>query len=422
MLIEFQVENFRSFRERQTFSMVAGAFPEHLENNTFEPPLKNFARLLRSAAIYGANAAGKTNLLRAIQFMKALVTQSASTVAPNPYTPFRLSQKTRGAPSCFQIAIAHNGARYEYSFSLSPERVESEWLIEYRSASARSKGREIFNRSWNKKKKDYDWKYSPTFKGERASWSKSTRPEALFLSTAVQFNSEELRPIFEWFQKRLIVIVDEISLNESLTVSLCEKSGGKESLIPFLREADLGISDFSVERKQMPPGGIVLHTKPVMIAQRDPTAALEVVTVTTAHMADNKELVGFNFDDESSGTQILFKTAGAWLNALSNSEVLLIDEIDRSLHPVLAKFLIGKFHTSKANPKNAQLICTTHNTTFMEQDLFRRDQIWFAEKDQFGASKLYPLTDFSPRNDEVLERWYMRGRYGALPNLPSDAD
>jgi uncharacterized protein len=136
-----------------------------------------------------------------------------------------------------------------------------------------------------------------------------------------------------------------------------------------------------------------------------------------AHRSEDQEMVSWDFNDESSGTQILFRTAGAWLNAISNSEVLVIDEIDRSLHPYLARFLIKKFHSSRTNPKNAQLLCTTHNTGFMDQEMFRRDQIWFAEKDRSGASRLYPLTDFSPRNDEIIERWYMRGRYGALPLL-----
>jgi hypothetical protein len=145
-----------------------------------------------------------------------------------------------------------------------------------------------------------------------------------------------------------------------------------------------------------------------------------VVKVSLSHSTDNPdESIALDFNEESHGTQTLFKTAGAWLNVMSNGEVLLVDEIDTSLHPLLVRFLIQRFHSDNTNPRNAQLIFSTHNTSLLDQEtLFRRDQIWFVEKDSDGASKLYPLTDFKPRTDEALEKWYMRGRYGALPILP----
>jgi uncharacterized protein len=148
--------------------------------------------------------------------------------------------------------------------------------------------------------------------------------------------------------------------------------------------------------------------------------APSMVKVTLSHLTDNPdEPAALDFNEESHGTQTLFKTAGAWLNVMSNGEVLLVDEVDTSLHPLLVRFLIERFHSSKINPRNAQLIFTTHNTSLLDQEeLFRRDQIWFIEKERDGSSRLYPLTDFKPRNDESLERWYMRGRYGALPILP----
>jgi hypothetical protein len=422
MLIEFEVENFRSFKGRQVFSMVAGVFPEHADSNTFDPELGGFDRLVRSAVVYGANAAGKTNLLRAIQFVKALVLNSASAPSSQyPHNPFKFSNTASKTPSRFQITFARSGIRYEYGFTMGPTRIEAESLIEHTRSRSRTRGRTMFERSWNKRAEKYDWKFSPHFKGQRVVWSESTRPDALFLSTAVQLNSDQLRPAFEWFQKQLIVVVDNVSLNESLTLTLFDEPKGKERLIPFLREADLGIADVTMRREQVPPGGLVLQSAPPMIAQRSGSPTPEIITITLSHLSEGSGMpVGLDFNEESSGTQILFKMAGAWLNAISNSEVLLIDEIDRSLHPFLTRFLIKKFHSSITNSKNAQLLCTTHNTSLLHQELFRRDQVWFTEKDRSGASKLYPLTTFSPRNDEVLERWYMRGRYGAVPVLTQD--
>jgi AAA15 family ATPase/GTPase len=416
MLIELQVDNFRSFKERQVFSMVAGQTPDRLEENTFDPGLKNFPRVMRSAAVYGPNASGKTNLLRALQFMKTVVEKSAEKKARYAYNPFKLSQATRDAPSSFQITFVRNSIRYEYAFALGREKVESEWLVEYAQSPVRTKGRLVFDRKWNAAKNDYDWRWSKSFKGQKSTWSKSTRPDALFVSTAVQLNSDELLPVFEWFQKQLFVIVDDVSLNATLTVELSSKPGGKESLIQFLQEADLNISDFQIKREHIMPG-VRMSAKPLLLMQQQPDGLLEGITVTTDHPADDNSSVTFDLNDESSGTQLLFMSAGAWLNVLQNSEVLIIDEVDKSLHPHLARFLIQKFHDSRTNPANAQLICTTHNPLLME--LFRRDQIWFTEKDKLGASKLYPLSDFKPRNDEVLNRWYMRGRYGALPILPT---
>ena len=414
MLIEFQVENFRSLRGRQTLSMVASPATEH-PNNTFDSGLKGFDRFLRSAAVYGPNAAGKTNLLRALQFVQERVINSANKSSQYPYNPFKFSNATRLAPSEFQVSFVQYGIRYEYGFRMGSRRIEREWLVEY----VHPRGRMMFERKYNQRSDKSEWKFSSYLKGQRSTWSEATRPDALFLSTAIQLNSEQLATVFEWFQKRLVVIVGPTSLNTSLTLQLLDDPRFKERLLPFLREADLNITDVQVQREPLPAsGGIIVGGSPPMIHIQGNAASM--VKVTLSHLTDNPdESVALDFDEESHGTQTLFKAAGAWLNVMSNGEVLLVDEIDTSLHPLLVRFLIQRFHSEKTNPRNAQLIFTTHNTSLLDQEeLFRRDQIWFVEKERDGASRLYPLTDFKPRNDEVLEKWYMRGRYGALPLLP----
>jgi hypothetical protein len=153
--------------------------------------------------------------------MKSMVLSSAATATSvYPYSPFKFSRKTRQAPSEFQIAFAQDGARYEYAFTMGPERIEKERLIEYAPSRVRAKGREMFVRTWDRQKKDYAWKFSSFLKGQREVWSKSTRQDSLFLSTAIQLNSVQLRPVFDWFQKRLVVVVGNVSLNQSLTLSL----------------------------------------------------------------------------------------------------------------------------------------------------------------------------------------------------------
>jgi AAA15 family ATPase/GTPase len=416
MLIEFKVANFRSFRKCQTFSMVAETFSEHAETNTFDPGLTSgFGRLLRSAVVYGPNAGGKTNFLRALQAMQRFVIESAGSprgTAP-PHTPFRFSASSRQEPSEFQVTFVQNRIRYEYGFAIDSRRVRKEWLVEY----VNPRGRTIFERTFDSKHEEYDWKFSPFLRGQRALWSESTRDESLFLSTAVQLNSKQLLPAFEWFQKRLVVIAGATSLNSSLTLQILRESEGKQRILPFLREADLGITDLTISREIITPESVILQNAPIIDhVPGEPRPSL--VKVTFAHQTEEADAsVGLDFSDESSGTQLLFRRAGAWLNVFANGEVLLIDEIDASLHPVLTRFLVKKFHNTSTNPHNAQLLFSTHNTSLLDQELFRRDQIWFVEKGDDGASKLYPLTDFKPRNNEALERGYLHGRYGALPIL-----
>jgi hypothetical protein len=421
MLIEFQVKNYRSFRDHQVLSMVAGRFTEHIDANTVAAEIPGFDRFLRSSVIYGANAAGKTNLLRALQLMQTLVLNSAAAPPASvlPYDPFKFSKSSRREPSEFVVAFAESGTRYEYGFAFDAERIHEEWLVEY----VHPRGRTIFERAFNAKTRKYDWKFSEFLKGHRSLWSESTRPNALFLSTAIQLNSKQLLPVFEWFQKRLVVITGFASLNPTLTIKLLESPGGKAKVLPFLQEADLGITgiEFTREPMAIQPGTIMIGGAS-LIEQMPGNRVPNLLKIKLAHAGEGNEQIGMDLSDESAGTQVLFRSAGAWLQVWENGEVLLVDEIDTSLHPLLTRFLISKFHSQSSNPKNAQLIFSTHNTSFLNQDVFRRDQIWFVEKEVDGSSRLYPLTDFSPRNDEVLDNWYLRGRYGALPVLNESAN
>lgn len=402
--------------------MVADKGSEHRETNTFSPHVKRFDRLLASAAIYGPNAAGKTNLLKALQFMQFVVVNSAQQVATTlaQYAPFKFDLLTRQAPSEFEVTFgdSESGSSYQYSFSLDAERIHKERLVEYKATRPSL----IFDRSYvGKKTTEYDWEFGNSFKGNRIVWRDSTRKDALFLSTAAQLNSTQLLPIFTWFQKRLVPIVGASTFNANLTLQILSQPGGKERLLPFIREADFTVADVEVQREPIKFENLLLRAGlPMQLPLLDAGAPNEPpmqAKVTFSH--GTKDPVQIDLSDESNGTQALFKTAGAWLNVIANGEVLLVDEIDTSLHPLLVKFLIDRFHSPETNPCHAQLICTTHNTMLLSQEVFRRDQIWFVERDDSYASRLYPLTNFSPRKDEVIERWYMRGRYGALPILTS---
>jgi hypothetical protein len=342
----------------------------------------------------------------------------APPTAEAPYDPFQLSSDTRQASSEFEISFVQDNVLYKYGFKMSSKRVFEESLLEYPA----NRGRHLFSRRFLEGRNEYEWSFSPFLRGNRALWRDSTRENALFLSTAAQLNSGQLLPVFAWFQRRLVMIPGIASFNAALTLRLLATPEGKRRILPFAREADLGIADIQIQREPFPNiagRGAAMLIRPsdqVFLDQPTPNAPPEMVKVSFAHKAnDGSENIQFDFQHESNGTRALFMSAGAWLNVLQNGEILLFDEIDTSLHPVLTRFLIQQFHSNETNPNGAQLICTTHDTTLLDADIFRRDQVWFVEKDLGGSTRLFPLSDFSPRSNEALERGYLRGRYGALP-------
>ena len=419
MLVEFSVANFRSILDRQSFSLVRGKGDELQDSNTFNLEVANKLSLLRSAAIYGPNASGKSSFRIALETMQEIVVESASTYKPGtrlPITPNQLSRHSRISPSEFEVVIVVDNVRYQYGYTAAVDRVHEEWLL----AFPKGRPQHWFTRTWNEGSDEYDWGFGNHLTGERQIWSKSTRDNALFLSTAAQLNSDQLQPIYNWF-KRFLHITGSGGWSLSFSASLCEEATNKVRVLDFLRAADLDIDDVVVESRSFDVKSIgddLPETLKEVIAHN--LKDKEVFEIRTQHMGDDGEHVLFDIDDESNGTQKLFALAGPWIDTLSEGYVLVIDELNASLHPRLVKFLVSLFHSNKTNAKNAQLIFTTHETSILDQEIFRRDQIWFCDKGKKSTTSLYPLTDFSPRKHrENLELSYLSGRYGALPRIRS---
>lgn len=393
MLVEFRVQNFLSFKELQTFTMVKSKCSERLVNTFSIMPKKEFS-LLKSVAIYGPNSCGKSNFLKALSVMKGIVTTALQHGLKLPLTPFRLNPETATQPTEFEVSFIICDVKYQYGFSASSEQIFDEWLFAFPAG----RPQKWFERVWDTESGKHLWKFGQFLQGSKKLWLQSTRENALFLSTAVQLNSEQLKPIFEWFSKTLRIVGTE-GLSSNSTARFCVKDG-KERVLKFLKAADFNIEDIRVEENN-------LATEPTY-------------EINTVHIDSYGKSVLFNFRNESSGTQKFFSFAEPILNILSNGSVLCIDELNVNLHPKLVQFLVELFHDPKANPKNAQLIFTTHDTTILTQEIFRRDQIWFCDKNKEQASFLYPLSDFSPKKGkENLELGYLSGRYGALPLIHS---
>jgi AAA15 family ATPase/GTPase len=427
MLVEFSAENYRSIQEKQTLSMVAADNETMLDSNTFPVPDNDDLRLVTSAAIYGPNASGKSNLLKAIQVLKNLVIKSASRMQTGdklPVEPFRLNSETAKKPSSFEVIFIHDDIRYEYGVSLNRERVFEEWLIAYPNEIQQN----WFSREYlpdNPKfqtDEGYKWSFGKGLKGEKKRIQRFVRSNSLFISHAAQNNHPQLTEVFDFFENEInITSSTEVQLRElDLSIRMCEEDNNfREQIVNLLSEADIGISDIRLESGES-INNMQLLIKNLFIPEFEYQEieegdTIEIMKVITIHkMNDSNSEIELEMSDESAGTRRLFNIAGYLLWVLECGEVLIIDELDRSLHPVLSKALLKMFNNPEINKNNAQLIFTTHDTTLLDGEIFRPDQIWFTEKDN-SMTKLYSLFDFRPREDESLQKGYLLGRYGAIP-------
>jgi AAA15 family ATPase/GTPase len=423
MLVEFSVENYRSIQEKQTLSMVAAEDETMLDSNTFPVPDNDDLRLVTSAAIYGPNASGKSNLLKAIQVLKNLVINSASRMQTGdklPVEPFKLNRETAKKPSSFEVIFIHEKIRYEYGVSLNRERVFEEWLIAYPNEIQQN----WFSREYLpdnpelKLDEGYKWSFGKGLKGEKKRIQRFVRSNSLFISHAAQNNHPQLTEVFDFFQDKINIL---IHIDTPYILDDSNNTNFQNQIAKLLSEADTGIADLKMESTPETLNSSLTHfiqqemeNRGINITMKDITDVGKLDVITIHKMNDSDQEVEFDIDDESDGTQRLFEIAGYWLYVLEYGEVILIDELDRSSHPVLSKALIKMFNNPEINKNNAQLIFTTHDTTLLDCEIFRPDQIWFTEKDN-SMTKLYSLFDFRPREDESLQKGYLLGRYGAIP-------
>lgn len=408
MLIEFSVTNFRSIKETATLSLVASPFTEHEESHVIAA--EGNLRLLRSAVIYGPNASGKSNLLKAYDVMHTIVTGSAKSQRGEklPVVPHLFDVATSNQPSEFEITFISKGVRYQYGFSATTERVVEEWLFAY----PKGRSQKWFHRAYDHESEKYETTYSEKLLGPKQIWTEATRENTLFLSTAVQLNSKQLTPVYDWFDTKGALI----GIREGYpqyTASLCAKKNPKSIILNLLKSTDLDIKDLKIKEdkfdlSKLPPS--------VSDEVRKEIASRTFWEIKTTHEVIGGPDVHFDLDEESDGTQKFFSLLGPILDTLANGDVLFVDELHDNLHPQMLRFIVGLFNDSATNRTGAQLIFTTHDTSLLDQKYFRRDQVWFVDKKKDHSSKLYPLSDFSPRKDrEDVGKNYLLGKYGALP-------
>lgn len=419
MLVEFSVENYRSFLKKQTLSLVASE-DEVMLDSTFAMPGSSDMRLVKSAVIFGANASGKSNLLQAISTLKKIVVTSASRMQQGDkfdLQSFRLNSQSQKQPTSFEIIFFQNQIRYEYGVVLDRNRVYEEWLIAFPEEEEQNWFDRKYNRDNPEANNGYEWYFDDKLQGENEIIKKFVRPNSLFLSHAAQNNHPQLTEVFLWFKDKL----NDIDCDDEYTVArMSEDFNFRDRVANMLKQADIGISGIKIEAEEQ---SIPEELKTLMSRIKKTVGnsvqiegKVEALSPLFKHqMNDSEEKVYFSMEEESDGTQRLFDLIGRWIDILDEGEVLIIDELDRSLHPVLSRNLVQMFNDPKINRNNAQLIFATHDSTLLDVENLRLDRVWLVEKDKKSASNLYSLLEFKPREDESLQTGYLLGRYGAVP-------
>ncbi len=416
MLIEFEVGNFLSFKDPVKLSMVAAnPIKEYLEDNTFEA---GKMRLLKSAVIYGANASGKSNLLAALEFLRGFVLNSSKETQVRQeisVMPFKFDEGTEKAPCHFEVSFLLNNYRYRYGFESDRKIIQKEWLF-----GAEKQKEEVH---FLREGENIDVRKN--FK-EGNGLEEKTRNNALFLSVVAQFNGEISGRILKWFSE-IWPIYGISEQYKNFTTKLYQTEYFHKKVMDLIKYADVGIMDIDVNENTYQISAPALLGAPLSPYESPENQDEKSFRISTTHQKFKngleKSLVKLDFaTEESEGTKKLFCLAGPLLSAMLNGDLVFIDELDAQLHPLLTRAIMRMFNSKESNPKNAQLIFTTHDTNLL-QDRFRRDQIWFTEKNNVGATELYSLDEFKSsegkkiRSDDSFEKNYIKGKYGAIPYL-----
>jgi len=414
MIISFAVQNFRSIRERREISMLktglSGSQSNYVKTSTKK-------QVLKTAVIYGPNASGKSNFIKAIQALEYLVLRSSSyklDASIEPYEPFQLDRSCLSLPVNFEISFIYEKLQYDYLVAFTDKRIEREELYFYPTNSKSLLYCRIA---------DNEMKFGDYYKGVKKTLEKMLLPNQLFLSKASENNVDVLNPAYAFFKNGLQAFATFEDYHENNFARLYAKRLAKDSNSQFSKRfnalicsLDTGI--ISVSARETEWGENALGSLPEEVKNK--IKEDYKYEIRTQHpIYDGDKIVDkqtFDVNDESKGTQSLFAIAGLALDALDSGRVLVVDEFERSLHPDITKYFIQMFHNPEINRQDAQLIFATHDISQLSNEHFRRDQVWFTKKSMYGATDIVRCSDIPGlRLGTPVDKWYSSGRLGAVP-------
>jgi len=415
MLLEFSVGNYLSLKTKTTISLLATPIKEHIYSNIFSTERYD---LLKGAVIYGANSSGKSNFIKAMSTMRRLVLQSFEQSSADELNiiPFLLNTETEKAPSYFETVFLIDNIRYRYGFEADDKHIHSEWLFE----ASKQAEKALFIRE---KDGIEVMKAFP----EGKDLEERTRDNALFLAVVDQFNGTIAKKIMKWFNNFITISGLSHEGYKGVTFAMLEDKGTQKILLNFYKKLDLGFDDLAISKKPFDPKELPNDMPEGLLKQlvTDLEGAFKIDIKTIHKKYNGKDKIAGNvkFDmrsQESSGTNKLFNISGPVFEVLNDGGALVIDELDASLHPLLTLAITKLFNSKEFNRNNAQLIFATHDTNLLNYGNYRRDQIYFIEKNKYGASEMYSLVEYKEegktiRKDRSFEKDYIEGRYGAIP-------
>lgn len=419
MLAAFALENHACFRDRQELSLHAT--PRASEIHAFDTGCPQAPRLNRVTAIYGPNGTGKSRLVQALMIVRELVLRSAHDRQDGdalPHTPFLFDRDTPERPSIFETSFIEAGTYYEYRFSHDRERIHEESLFGWPPGGRR---RLLLNRRWNPDDGDYDWAFGHSVPGPKQVWRRSTRANALLVSVAAQLNSPTFGPVVAWF-RRLDDFTTDSFPDRFTAEAILQGEDRKQRVLDLLRDSDLCVADLSTEKQARNLDSLKWDLSSGMLEDPFPSGAQSVDSFHTRFghsISGTNRLRWVDLKDESEGARRLFALAWPLIEAVEQDRILVIDGLDRNLHPLLLESLVRRLNSpdedSSSPSHRAQLVATIHDTSLLA-DALSRGQVWFTDRDRPSeAVTLTPLSDYRPRKGEALEHGYLAGRYAAVP-------
>lgn len=416
MLLEFRVKNFLSIKDEVCLDMKATNITDFGDTNLIHTERHN---VLKGAVIYGANSSGKSNLIKAMSTMRRVVFQSfeKSSTSDLNIEPFLLDTISETEPSFFEVTFLLNNIKYRYGFELTNSKIKAEWLMEAKKIAEKY----LFVRE------DDGIDVSPQYK-EAKDLEEKTRDNALFLAVIDQFNGKLASQVMMWFNNFITISGLSHEKYKTVTFEMLENNESKHSLQTFYNDLDLGFDNVEIKKKDFNtndiPDNMPENIVKVLVSDLEGKKITDVKTLHKKRNPIDNSFTDVEFDmrsQESSGTNKVFNISGPIFDVLTDGGILVIDELDASLHPLLTLSITRLFNSTEHNPKNAQLIFSTHDTNLFSYGKFRRDQIYFIEKDKNFSSDLYSLVEYKGdggikvRKDRKFEKDYIQGKYGAIP-------
>lgn len=413
MLLRFVFENFMSFKKNTVVDLEAASIREIPENTITITNTSVDLRVLKSLAIYGANASGKSNILKAFAFTRNFVLSFSNNQLKAILEPYRLDSSTEKKPSLFEVSILIDGIKYRYGFALTAEQIIKEWLY----ITEKRKEELLFERS----EQEYiiEKKFRSESEGNTVMLSKITREDTLFLSTLGQFKSEIAKKVIDWFNRSIVVFESNNQEILNYTAGLLKESFFKSRINDIVNKADLNFSSVEAELLEL-SRRTGFSTGFIAALYEDKLSDYRIKTAHTKY-AGNKVSGKIFFDlilNESLGSQKFVMLLGPLLKAIRDSSLILIDELDSRLHTNLLLFVLRFFNSPTNNPLGSQLIYTSHNSVILKKDL-RRDQMFFVKRDQQLGSLVTTLHNWDSkiRSDASFDKDYLEGKYGAIPKI-----